>query len=122
MSQTIREKMIVTAVSLGMLEEDVKIMIEDFLLFAKEEMNMEADINNRIDDYLEGYPPQIFHIMWVTVSFYAEEWLEKHKPKAWYRPNFSANPKQKMKEMYPDLSEQIEKYFSNEAAGSHDEI
>ena len=46
-------------------------------------------MGNRWQDVAEGYPPQLFAVLWISVKQHTLAWIDESKPHAWYRPLFA---------------------------------
>ena len=82
---TTKEKLIQMCVNRGMFESDATQVVE----MAMPEID-ELDPNHKITwNYpSDGYPDQFYAVMFLAVSKKAIEWIDKNKPKAWFRGMF----------------------------------
>lgn len=86
---TFKAKAIQLMVNNGMFESDAAKVFEQ----------VEADPANdamkgRWNDDVNGYPPQMVNILWLSVKRNAAEWIATNQPQAWYRPMFEDNAPQ----------------------------
>lgn len=42
----------------------------------------------RWQDVADGYPDQIFAVLWISVKDHALQWIDENCPNAWFRPMF----------------------------------
>jgi hypothetical protein len=47
-----------------------------------------AAMKGRWEDNVEGYPAEMFTLLWLTVKHTARDYLAEYNPEAWYRPLF----------------------------------
>jgi len=72
----------------GLSEDEAEAVIEKVVAAPET-----AAMQGRWDSHIEGYPPQVVNVLWVTVKTHALEYIEATCPLAWFKPMFeeSAN-------------------------------
>lgn len=82
---TTKEKLIQMCVERGMFEDDAKQVVE----MAMPEID-KADTSHKTtwNSPSDGYPDVAYAVMFMYVSEKALEWIDKNKPKAWFRGMF----------------------------------
>ena len=80
---TFETKLISMLVERGFFDNDAKQVMEEVKAHKTSE-----SMTGRWDDDMEGYPPQMLAVLWVSAEISALDWIKANKPKAWFRPLF----------------------------------
>jgi len=62
---------------------------------AKEDDAFTSTFKGRWNDDINGYPPMIKSLVWMSLKPIALQWCEDNCPEAWFKPMFMSTEKQK---------------------------
>lgn len=80
---TFKEYMVETMTGMGMFDSHANKVIEEYV---KEESAEPMD--GRWDQDVSNFPENLKYVVWLGVKMFADGWLERNLPNAWFRPLF----------------------------------
>lgn len=80
---TIREKMKERLVEHGLWPDEANMVLDD-----AEKSEVLEPMFGRWKDSVDGYPPQMFAAVWISIKSVAVEWIDANKPKHFARTMF----------------------------------
>ncbi len=86
--QTIKDKLIKLGEETGLWQQEAEQIVEVMITEDNERCKTMA---GRWWDDVDGYPPQMIAVLWMSFKFTADKWLAEHTPKHWARPMFASN-------------------------------
>jgi hypothetical protein len=82
---TIKDKLISMLIANGMFESQAK----EVMQIAIPQLNeIVEDYSINFEDCENTYPKVIYNVLFSSIKPIAFKWIEKNKPKAWYKPMF----------------------------------
>ena len=77
------EKFEAMLVENGMFPEQAKAVMQEVVTD-----EASAPMSGRWTDDVDGYPPELFAVIWFSVKEHALAWIDANLPKAWFRSMF----------------------------------
>lgn len=79
-------------------EQNMKMLLEQSGMFPEQAQevielsktdNINESMKGRWSDDVEGYPPMMVKVLWMSTKTIALQWIDENLPEAWYRSMFS---------------------------------
>jgi len=87
-AMTFKEKLIKLGEENGLWQREAEQIVEAMIT---DDNAGHKTMAGRWNDDVDGYPPQMIAVLWMSFKFIADKWLAEHKPMHWARPMFTSN-------------------------------